>query len=506
MSDEIRPLTRNPPPVQNNDIGPAQYNHQITHLGELPSQMQQGGIKFKQERPRPEGVTSRDLPITDQGTLTQGCAVEIVRPNQQYPVDPIKVTSLGPQVESKFATATVLKFGGLETNEIPVLERCPPPQASNDIGPASFCHEITHTGGLPGYKEQRGIKFRTEELPDGVSRRSLPIVDQGTLKQGAVIATILPSQQYPVNPRTVTSLEKQSKFTNCATLKFSSSEQMLERCPPPQASNDIGPASFCHEITHTGGLPGYKEQRGIKFRTEELPDGVSRRSLPVVDQGMLKQGVLVQPVTPFQQYPGTVGPGMGRQIESKFRTAGGTVMSKRIGAETVFSGRMPTTMSADHNGPAQFNLSGGSGSMVRKEAKVMTRAEITAKGDALWKLSQARNGSVREWLNEHNKECEVKKGVVGGGEYDPPKKRRGSKSKTGKKDPNVDEDDDTIVAVGSGKKKGGGPEMTSIADWLERNGRPLKGNKFQAEFDVRRPPRNRGCVQPTFVSVLQKFK
>ena len=38
----------------------------------------------------------------------------------------------------------------------------------------------------------------------------------------------------------------------------------LERNPHPLQNNDIGPAQFKLEITHKGGLPAHREQKGIR--------------------------------------------------------------------------------------------------------------------------------------------------------------------------------------------------------------------------------------------------
>ena len=107
-------------------------------------------------------------------------------------------------------------------------------------------------------------------------------------------------------------------------------------------------------MTHTGGLPAHREQKGIQFRQDpELPEGISRRSLPVVDQGTLKQGVAVSAVGQYQQYPVKGYDSIGRQAQSRYRSAGSMTMSRRVNAQV----RAPPMSTADTNGPAQFNLS-----------------------------------------------------------------------------------------------------------------------------------------------------
>jgi hypothetical protein len=127
----------------------------------------------------------------------------------------------------------------------------------------------------------------------------------------------------------------------------------------------------------------------------------------------------------------------------------------------------------------------------RREIKTMTATELNAKCNSLFSLSMAKNSSVREWLDEHKKECVIKTGI----EYVPLKKGKG-----GKKKKSVDNEE----SVTGAKSVGSEPEINTIAEWLEKNGQPSKDNKFKAVIDVRHPPKNRGCVQPTFVSLVKR--
>lgn len=144
--------------------------------------------------------------MVDQGTIKQGVAIDKVSADQQYPIHRDKVNSLGRQVESRHKSAGSIVFNATENP----LERYPPPEPNNDLGPAQHMLQLTHTGGLPAQREQRGIKFRQDpELPEGVSRRALPMVDQGTLKQGVAIDKVSADQQYPIRRDKVNSLGRQ---------------------------------------------------------------------------------------------------------------------------------------------------------------------------------------------------------------------------------------------------------------------------------------------------------
>ena len=163
------------------------------------------------------------------------------------------------------------------------------------------------------------------------------------------------------------------------------------------------------QLTPTGGLPAYRENKGIRFRQDpELPDGISRRALPMVDQGTLKQGVAVSEVRPYQQYPVKVGSSMGRQFLSTCKSAGSITMSRKMGE----SNRAPPNVSADANGPAQFNLSQNMGTMSPYKPKVitLTKREMREKADKLFKLSMPKNESISDWLVKHGKtDLKIKK-------------------------------------------------------------------------------------------------
>jgi hypothetical protein len=232
------------------------------------------------------------------------------------------------------------------------LERNPLALQNNSIGPAAYLHEITHTGGLPAHREQKGIKFRQDpELPEGITKRSLPVVDQGTLKQGVFINPVSSSQQYPTGPVSAMGKQVLSTRISAGTIPMSSPTAPLERNPFPEPMSNIGPAQFFNEMTHTGGLPAHREQKGIKFRQDpELPEGISRRSLPIVDNGTLKQGCPISEVSYAAQYPVKASSSMGKQLLSHSVSAGTITMTspKRLLERNPF----PEPMS--DIGPAQF--------------------------------------------------------------------------------------------------------------------------------------------------------
>ncbi|GMH71220.1 hypothetical protein TrRE_jg5029 [Triparma retinervis] len=437
--------------------------------------------------------------MVDQGTVKQGVAIDKVSGEQQYPINPSKVNSLGRQVESRHKSAGSITFNATETP----LPRCPPPEPNNNLGPAQYLLQLTHTGGLPAQREQRGIKFRQDpELPEGVSRRSLPMVDQGTLKQGVAIDKVSGGQQYPINPSKVNSLGKQvdSRHKSAGSITMSLPNQDLDRCPAPEPNNNLGPAQYLLQLTHTGGLPAYRENKGIRFRQDpELPEGISRRALPMVDQGTVKQGVAISKVLPYQQYPVKVGSSMGRQFLSTCKSAGSITMSRKMGEST----RAPPRVTADTNGPAQFNLSQNMGTMSPYNPKVttLTKREMREKGDKLFKLSMPKNDSISDWLMEHGKtDLKIKKSrgmgkLVTNTGY-------GGKKKIRKKAKDPNEDDAYVPP----EKKSAKDEIKSIADWLKKNGEPGKKNIFRAQYERREPDKSRGMVKPTFISVIPKYK
>eukprot|EP00520_Triparma_pacifica_P000185 CAMPEP_0118642448 /NCGR_PEP_ID=MMETSP0785-20121206/5838_1 /TAXON_ID=91992 /ORGANISM="Bolidomonas pacifica, Strain CCMP 1866" /LENGTH=477 /DNA_ID=CAMNT_0006533995 /DNA_START=88 /DNA_END=1518 /DNA_ORIENTATION=- len=470
-------LERNPLPPQNSDIGPAQFMHEITHLGGLPAHRENKGIRFRQDPELPEGVSRRALPMVDQGTIKQGVAIDKVSADQQYPIHRDKVNSLGRQVESRHKSAGSIVFNATENP----LERYPPPEPNNDLGPAQHMLQLTHTGGLPAQREQRGIKFRQDpELPEGVSRRALPMVDQGTLKQGVAIDKVSADQQYPIRRDKVNSLGRQidSRHRSAGSITMSLPNQDLDRCPAPEPNNDLGPAQYLLQLTHTGGLPAYRENKGIRFRQDpELPEGISRRALPMVDQGTIKQGVPISEVAPYQQYPLRLGSSMGRQVLSTCKSAGSITMSRKIGE----SSRAPPPVTADTNGPAQFNLSQSIGTMPPYNPKVttMTKRQLREKGNALFRLSLPKNNSISDWLVEHGKtDLKIKKArgtgkLVTSTGY-------GGKKKIRKKAKDPNEDDDYVPPD---KRKSAKDEIKSIAEWLKKNGEPSRKNIFKAEFE-----------------------
>jgi len=406
-------------------------------------------------------------------------------------------------------------------------------------------HEITHLGGLPAQREQRGIKFRQDpELPEGVSRRALPMVDQGTMKQGVAIDTVSANQQYPIHRSKVNSLGRQveSRYTSAGSITFNARESPMERCPSPDPMNDIGPAQYMLQLTHTGGLPAYRENKGIRFRQDpELPDGISRRALPMTDQGTVKQGVAISEVSAYQQYPVRANSSLGRQMLSTSKSAGSITMSRKMGE----SARAPHPVTADKNGPAQFNLSQNMGTMkpYTRKTLTMTKRQLREKGEGLFKvragrragwragrmagakrqhiayqkhstntfhspllssqLSLPKNDTIEDWLMEHGKtDLKIKKAARGTGKL-MTSTGYGGKKKVRKKarDPNEDED---YIPVD--KKKAAKDEINSIADWLKKNGEPSKKNIFKAEFERREGTKSRGMVQPTFISVIPKYK
>ena len=73
-------------------------------------------------------------------------------------------------------------------------------------------------------------------------------------------------------------------------------------------------------------------------------------------------------ILPYQQYPVKVGSSMGRQFLSTCKSAGSITMSRKMGEST----RAPPRVTADTNGPAQFNLSQNMGTMSPYNPKVTT--------------------------------------------------------------------------------------------------------------------------------------
>ncbi|GMH96066.1 hypothetical protein TrVE_jg13678 [Triparma verrucosa] len=497
MSDSPPKLERNPFPIQMSDIGPAQFRLEITNKGGLPAHREQRGIVFRQDPELPEGISRRSLPIVDQGTLKQGTYISPVASNQQYPIDSSKINSLGRQVESRMKSSGSITFNATEKP----LERAPPPMPNNNIGPAQYFLQLTHMGGLPAQREQRGIRFRQDpELPEGISRRSLPIVDQGTLKQGQPISAVSGAQQYPVKSNSSMGQQINSRMKSSGSITFNATETPLERAPAPEPNNNLGPAQYLLQLTHTGGLPAQREQKGIRFRQDpELPEGISRRSLPVVDQGTLKQGVAVSAVDQYQQYPVKYSNSLGRQVQSRHRSSGTVTMSRRQNE----TGRAPPPISADTNGPAQFNLSrsmstGQLDNYPAKEPRTITRAEAIKKGSQLFNLSMPRNDSISSWLQEHGKEVKLFKQKGNG-------KLRQTMTKKKKKKYNADPNVDTDVYEAE-EKKDAKDEINTIQDWLDKNGLPGKHNIFKAEFERRDRDKSGGHVKPTFVSVIPKYK
>ena len=450
--------------------------------------------------------------MVDQGTLKQGCEITPVSANQQYPIDASKINSLGRQVESRMRSSGSIVFTAQEKP----LERAPAPEPNNNLGPAQYFLQLTHHGGLPAHREQKGIKFRQDpELPEGISRRSLPIVDQGTVKQGVYITPVSSNQQYPIDASKINSLGRQveSRMRSSGSILFRAQEKPLERAPAPEPNNNLGPAQYLLQLTHTGGLPAHREPKGIKFRQDpELPEGISRRSLPVVDQGTLKQGQPISSVDQYQQYPVKGFDSMGiPNPNSRYRSAGSVTMSRRQNSQ----GRAPPMSTADNNGPAQFNLSRSmsTGLLDRGKApdpKVVTKAEAIKKGTALFKLSLPKNASIVDWLIENGKKDHKTKLYKGNGKLprayelthdgQPTTAKKHTRSKA--KNPDTDDDKDF-----GKKKKSAVDEINSIQDWLAKNGGlPDKKNIFMAEFERRDAEKNRGHVKPTFMSVIPKYK
>lgn len=231
--------------------------------------------------------------------------------------------------------------------------------------------------------------------------------------------------------------------------------------------------------------------------------------MPVVDQGTLKQGVAVSAVNQYQQYPVKGYDSIGRQTQSRYRSAGSMTMSRRMNAQ----GRAPPMSTADTNGPVQFNLSRSmsTGLLERGRAPdpmVVTKAEAIKKGTALFKLSMPKNASIADWLVDNGKKDYKTKLFKGNGKLprsyelthdgQPTTAKKHKRSKP--KDPNADDDYEAP------KKKSAADEINSIADWLAKTGLPEKKNIFMAEVERRDPEKNRGHVKPTFISVIPKYK
>jgi len=254
------------------------------------------------------------------------------------------------------------------------LERNPIPVSNNNIGPAQFLLQRTAKGGLPAQLENKGIKFRQEpDLPDGVSRRSLPITDQGTLKQGQPVCQVSAMQQYPINADSSLGKQLRSRHTNTGSCRMTEPKSLLERNPFPQQTSDIGPAQFLLQRTAKGGLPAQLENKGIKFRQEpDLPDGVSRRSLPITDQGTLKQGQAIGVVDPYQQFP--------LKNYSSLKIA--KVNSHKRG--TNLSRVEPEVL----------------GAPIPKTKQTLSRKALEGAGTRLWAQSMPKSISISEWLKE----------------------------------------------------------------------------------------------------------
>ena len=295
-------------------------------------------------------------------------------------------------------------------------------------------------------------------------------------------------------------------------------DQELVRCPPPEPNNNIGPAMFLHQLTHTGGLPAQREQKGIKFRQDpELPEGVSRRSLPIVDQGTIKQGCAISAVAPMQQYPVRSSSALGRQVLSTSKSAGSITIGRKMGEST----RAPPPITADTNGPAQFNLrqSMGGGATVPYQPRItqVSQAQAIKKGDDLFSLSLPKNASISDWLVEHGKgDFKVRKQsgmgklVTHTGFHAKRKsggRRRSKVNRHNNNGSNADvTGDEDYGGDGPKKKKSAADEINTIGDWLKKNGLPGKDNIFRAEFEHRSFDKSRGLVKPTFISVIPKYK
>lgn len=175
-------------------------------------------------------------------------------------------------------------------------------------------------------------------------------------------------------------------------------------------------------------------------------------------------------------------------------------MSRRQNAET---GRNPHPITADTNGPAQFNLSrsmstGMLDNYAAKEPRMVTRAEAIKKGSQLFNLSMPKNDSISSWLQEHGKEIKLFKQKGNG-------KLRQTMTKKKKKKYNADPNVDTDVYEEE-EKKDAKDEINSIQDWLDKNGLPDKHNIFRAEFERRERDKSGGHVKPSFISVIPKYK
>lgn len=208
----------------------------------------------------------------------------------------------------------------------------------------------------------------------------------------------------------------------------------------------------------------------------------------------------ISKVGQYQQYPVKYSNSLGRQVKSNHKSAGTVTMSRRQNAET---GRNPHPITADTNGPAQFNLSrsmstGMLDNYAAKEPRMVTRAEAIKKGSQLFNLSMPKNDSISSWLQEHGKEIKLFKQKGNG-------KLRQTMTKKKKKKYNADPNVDTDVYEEE-EKKDAKDEINSIQDWLDKNGLPDKHNIFRAEFERRERDKSGGHVKPSFISVIPKYK
>jgi len=408
----------------NNNIGPAQFFLQRTATGGLPSHMESKGIKFRQDPELPEGVSRRSLPIVDSGTLKQGQPIAVVTQEQQYPVK--GGSSLGRQIDSRFRNTGSCRM----TEPGAPLTRNPPPNTTSDIGPAQFFLQRTAKGGLPSQLESKGIRFR-QDPDNGVSRRSFPVVDEGTLRQGVPTTLVSPQQQYPIPSESSLGPQVLSRYKNTGSCRMTEPGAPLTRNPAPEQTSDVGPAQFFLQRTAKGGLPSHMESKGIKFRQDkELPEGFSRRALPIVDQGTVKQGAPIAQVDPYQQYP-------CREYSS-------------LRLVKVNSRRRSETQS--RKSPEVLGGAGtqGFGKSSDKLQRTMTKRELEKKGKQLFNLSMPRNTSISDWLESRGGELKSTEGLG---------KFAGRKPK-----PTYESPKKAVEAIGGrdGKKK-----INSIADWLE---------------------------------------
>ena len=176
-----------------------------------------------------------------------------MRPDQQYPVHPNSTLASSFHATKRQVVSTRRNGGTVVFSERPVALEVPP--CADVHGPAHNGYAV-NPNHADKHRDCRSCFYPENEgaaAAQGITSRSLPIVDQGELKQGRPVQTLNPTQQYPSahGGRATGRKQMLSNSRSAPAFSFQPRPEPVQVLAQP---NDLGPAQFRHGSTLLGGV------------------------------------------------------------------------------------------------------------------------------------------------------------------------------------------------------------------------------------------------------------